>query len=344
MNTAWEVGMEARLFKNRMDIDMSYYNTFSKDQIITGFRMSYATGFVLNNMNVGSFKTSGVELRVGGDIVKNRNWVVNSSINFTKNWSNVESLPENVTEYYNAYTWNSGNIRNGIKVGYPITSLTGNDYLRNANGQVLIDPSSGLPLTSGVWSYLADREADFFFGFTTSVKYKGFSLSALLDGKVGAAVVNGTKRYMMQYGYSQESVELREAAPVVFTGVLRDGYENTDTPTLNTIGVKLGDLQYGYSGADPDWIEQNVNYMRLAELRFSYALNKNWLTKASRGVVSAASVFTTGSDLFVWTNYSGIDVVGNSNSAALGGTGGVGQDMMAIAAPRGVSFGINVTF
>jgi len=344
MNTAWEVGMEARLFKNRVDVDMSYYNTFSKDQIITGFRMSYATGFVLNNMNVGSFKTSGVELRVGGDIVKNRNWVVNTSINFTKNWSNVESLPENVTEYYNAYTWNSGNIRNGIKVGYPITSLTGNDYLRNNNGQVLVDPSTGLPLTSGVWSYLADREADFFVGFTASVKYKGFSLSALLDGKVGAAVVNGTKRYMMQYGYSDESVALREAAPVVFNGVLKDGYENTATPTTNTIGVKLGDLQYGYSGADPDWIEQNVNYLRLAEVRFSYSLDKKWLASTSKGLITAASIFTTGSDLFVWTNYSGIDVVGNSNSAALGGTGGVGQDMMAIAAPRGISFGINVTF
>ena len=46
----------------------------------------------------------------------------------------------------------------------------------------------------------------------------------------------------------------------------------------------------------------------------------------------------------IWTNYSGIDVVGNTNSAALGGTGGVGQDYMAIAAPRRISFGISVTF
>ncbi|MCX6237269.1 MAG: TonB-dependent receptor, partial [Bacteroidia bacterium] len=79
MNTAWETGIEARLFNNRMNIDFSYYNTLSKDQIITGFRMSYATGFVLNNMNVGSFKTSGVEFRVDGDIIKNRDWTVNAT-------------------------------------------------------------------------------------------------------------------------------------------------------------------------------------------------------------------------------------------------------------------------
>lgn len=137
---------------------------------------------------------------------------------------------------------------------------------------------------------------------------------------------------------------MREAAPVIFDGVLKDSYEETDTPTPNTIGVKLGDLQYGYSGADPDWIEQDINYLRLAEVRLSYSLNKQFLASSTNKLISAASVFVTGSDLFVWTNYSGIDVVGNSNSAALGGTGGVGQDMMAIAAPRGISFGLSVTF
>jgi hypothetical protein len=344
MNTAWEVGLEGRLFRNRLDFDIAYYNTLSEDQIITSFRMSYATGFVLNNMNVGSFKTSGVEMRIGGDIIKNRDLIWNVSVNWSKNWSNVESLPENVTEYYNPYTWVSGNIRNGIKVGFPITSITGNDFQKNANGQVLIDPSSGLPLTSGAWTVLGNREPDLKFGFMTTLKYKAFSISALLDGRLGATMVNGTKRLMMINGYSQESVAMRKAAPVVFDGVLNDGNQNTETPTINNIAVKLGDLQYGYAGADANWIETGVNYLRLGEVRLNYSVDRKWLSKATKGVISAASVFATGTDLFVWTNYSGIDVVGNSNSAALGGTGGVGFDMMAIAAPRGLSFGVNITF
>ncbi len=344
MNTAWEVGLEGRLLKNRLNVDMAYYSTSSKDQIITGFRMSYATGFVLNNMNVGSFKTSGVEMRIDGDIIKNRNWTFNAGINFTKNWSNVESLPKNVSEYYNAYTWVSGNIRNGITVGSPITSLTGLDYQRNTSGKVLIDPSTGLPLASGTWTYLADREPKLLIGFNASVKYKNISLTALLDGRIGATVVDGTKRYMQQYGYSTESVTQREAAPVVFDGVLKDTYENSATPTVNTIGVKLGDLQYGYAGQDPDWIEQNINYLKLADVRLNYSLKSEWLLRVTRKTVSAASIFASGSDLFVWTNYSGIDVVGNSNNAALGGTGGAGFDMMSIAAPRRISFGLSVTF
>jgi TonB-linked SusC/RagA family outer membrane protein len=344
MNTAWEVGIEGRLFRNRLDFDIAYYNTLSEDQIITSFRMSYATGFILNNMNVGSFKTSGVEMRIGGDIIKNRDLIWNVSVNWSKNWSNVVSLPENVTEYYNPYTWVSGNIRNGIKVGNPITSVTGRTFRRNAKGDVVIDPSSGLPLTGTTWEVMGDREPDLKFGFMTSVKYKSVSISALLDGRMGATIVNGTKRMMMENGYSQESVEMRKAGPVVFNGVLNDAYVETDNPTKNNIAVRLGDLQYGYSGGDEDWLETGVNYLRMAELRLNYAVNRKWLEKVSKGVISAASIFATGTDLFVWTNYSGIDVVGNSNSAALGGTGGVGFDMMAIAAPRGISFGVNITF
>ncbi len=344
MNTSWETGLEGRIFRNRLNFDFTYYKTKSEDQIVTGFRMSYATGFVLNNMNVGTFTTNGYEAAISGDLVKSKDLIVNLGVTYAKNMSNVEYLPENLTEYYNAYTWNSGNIRNGIKVGYPITSLTGNDYLRNTNGQVLVDPSTGLPLISGVWSYLADREPDFSYGTTATIRYKGLTLGLLMDGKVGTAVVNGTKRFMMQNGYSWESADLREASPVVFDGVLRDGYENTETPTTNMIGVKLGDLQYGYSGADPDWIETGVNYLRLAELKLSYTLDRKWLEKSTRGIVSSIQVYTIGTDLMFWTNYSGVDPVGNSNSAALGGTGGVGQDIYAIAAPRGITFGLNVTF
>ncbi len=345
MNTAWEVGLESRLFRNRLDLDMAYYHTKSVDQIITGFRMSYATGFVLNNMNVGSFKTEGVEMRIAGDIVKNRNWLWNLGLNLTKNWSEVLYLPENLSEYYNSLTWVSGNIRNGIKVGHPITSISGNDFQRNANGEVLIDPSTGLPLAnSSVWSVLGNREPKLLFGFNTSLKYKNLSLSALLDGRIGATVVNGTKRYMMQQGYSLESVTMRESGPVVFKGVLKDPYQDTDNPTVNSIAVKMGDLATGYSGIDANWIEKDIHYLRFAEVRLSYSLDKKWLAERSKGIVSAFSIFASGSDLYVMTNYSGIDVVGNSNSSALGGTGGVGFDMFAIAPPRGMSFGVNVTF
>lgn len=345
MNTSWEVGLEGRFLNNRLNLDFAYYSTESENQIVNGFRASYVPGFVLYNLNVGTFETSGIELRVTGDVIKSSEWTWNIGLNLSKNWSEVTYLPPSVTEYYNAYTWVSGNIRNGIATGHPITSLTGNDYQRNDKGQVLIDPSSGLPLVdSEVWSILGDREPKLRFGITTDVMWKGFTLSALLDGRIGATVVNGTKRSMLGNGSSWESVHQRETLNgVIFNGVLKDGNQNTANPTPNNISVNYSVLN-GYSGGDADWVEKDINYVRVQEIRLNYRLPRKWLEKHTGKLISDASVFVAGNDLWTWTNYSGIDVVGNSNSAALGGVGGVGFDMLSIAAPRAIMFGLSVTF
>jgi TonB-linked SusC/RagA family outer membrane protein len=342
MNTSKELGFEGRLLKNRVNVDFTYFWTNCEDQIVNGFRLSYGTGFVLNNMNVGAFRTWGYELHLDGDVVKTSTGLVwNVGVNASHTDSMVDYLPKNVSEYYNAYTWNSGNIRNGIQVGYPITTYTGNAYLRNTAGQILISPTTGLPLTSSAWTVIGDREPKLRFGVTTNLSYKNFRVSAMFSGRYKATVVNGTKRLMMQYGTSNESVALRESAPVVFNGVLQDGNENTATPTVNTITVNYGAYSTIFSGGDEDWLEKNVNYLRLQELRFSYDIPKKLL---ARTPLAQASVFFTGNDLAVWTNYSGIDAVGNTVSAAAGGTGGEGMDVWSLPSPRGYSVGLSITF
>ncbi len=343
MTTAREVGFDARLFRNRVNTSFTLFSTYNEDQIVKGFRLSYATGFVLNNMNVGSFKTRGWEASIDGDIIKNPGGLTwNVGVNASRGTSEVVYLPENVTEYYNAYTWNSGNIRNGIMVGYPITTLTGRAFLRNEAGQVLIAPNTGLPIVDPLWSVIGDREPKLRFGAMTSLNYKGLRLSALFAGRYKATVVNGTKRSMFTTGNSWESVEYRERGPVVFNGVLRDGNENSKTPTVNTIGVDAGLAASSiYGGGDENWLEKNVNYLRLQELRFSYAIPRNILNRSR--IISDMNLFLVGNDLLTWTNYSGIDAVGNTVSAAAGGTGGEGYDVWSIPNPRGITFGISLT-
>ena len=343
MTTSYEVGFEGRYANDRINTDFTYFWTRCEDQIVKGFRLSYATGFVLNNMNVGTFETQGWEAHIDADIIRMKSGLTwNVGVNASHTTSEVVYLPENVTEYYNAYTWNSGNIRNGIMVGHPVTTLTGLAYSRNEAGQKLINPTTGLPVIDSNWSVIGDREPKLRFGFTTRVNYKGFSLSALFAGRYKATVVNGTKRLMMQRGTSWESVDLREQGPVVFNGVLEDGNENTDNPTNNNIAVTYN--VYGssiYSGYDEDWLEKDVNYLRLQELRFSYRVPAKFLKKT---LLSRAVIFVAGNDLVTWTNYSGIDAVGNTVSAAAGGTGGEGYDVWSIPNPRGYSVGINITF
>lgn len=343
MTTAHEGGVDLRLFNNRLNASFTYFQTENADQIVKGFRLSYATGFVLNNMNVGTFKTWGWEGHVDGDIIKRPNGLTwNLGFNASKGKSKVLYLPENVTEYYNAYTWNSGNVRNGIMVGHPITTLTGLAYERNDNGEILIAPATGLPITKSQWSVVGDREPKLRFGVTTSFSYKDFRVSGLFAGRLGATVINGTKRSMMSNGLSWESVDLRETGPYIFNGVLRDGNENSGNPTKNSISVDY--RTYGasiFAGGDEDWLEKDVNYLRMQELRFSYRVPKKILSKSK--IVSALDLYFVGNDIFTWTNYSGIDAVGNTVSAAAGGTGGEGYDVWSIPNPRGISIGLNLT-
>ncbi len=347
MNTSYEVGVEGRFVDDRINLDFTYYWQFCDDQIVNGFRMSYATGFVLNNLNVGSFKTWGWEGHIDADIIRADNgfrW--NLGVNLSQNKSLVVDLPENLKEYYNAYTWNSGGLRNGIKEGYPITTITGLAYQRNKNGDILISPTSGTPLTESDWSVLGDRNPKLNFGATTYLTFKGFRLSAMVSGMFGASVVNGTMRTMMQKGQSWESVRLRENRHHVFEGVLKDGAENSDNPTKNTIAVDM--LNYAgtqiFTGGDEDWFEKNVNYLKLAEVRLNYTVPTTWLKKVTKGFISKASVFVAANDLCTLTNYSGVDPVGNTMSAAGGGTGGQGYDVWGIPAPRTYSFGVNLSF
>ncbi len=343
ITTSKEVGFEGRFLDDRINVDFTYFWTHCDDQIVKGFRLSYGTGFVLNNMNVGTFETWGWEGMINGDILRLGNglrWNVGVTASHTD--SEVVYLPANVTEYYNAYTWNSGNIRNGIMLGYPVTTITGRAWLRNDAGDILISPTTGTPVLNANWTVIGNREPKLRYGITSALSYKGLRLSAMFSGRYKATVVNGTKRLMMQEGLSWESVTMRESSSYVFEGVLQDGNENSDNPTPNNIAVDMNLFNTTYTGGDEDWVEEDVNYLRLQELRLSYNLPAKWMNKTT--ILSQASVFITGNDLAVWTNYSGIDAVGNTVSAAAGGTGGEGIDVYSLPNPRGISLGINVTF
>ena len=344
MNMETEIGFEARMFNDRVNMDFSYFWRKCKNQYVTDFRLSYATGFVLNNMNVGTFKTWGWEFHIDADIIRNSSglrW--NVGLNLDHNDSKVTYLPENVTEYYNAYTWILNGIRNGVKKGYPIYAMTGYDYEKNKAGQILINPTTGLPNTDATWVYVGDRNPKLKYGITTSLSYKNFRLSMLFSGRFGAAIVNGTKYQMMVNGTSKESVALRQQGRYIFDGVLKNGNQDSN-PTPNNIVVDFSNMPSYFTGADIQWFEKHVNYIRMQECRLQYTVPRNWLKNATHNLLSAASVWVSANDLFTITNYSGIDAVGNANSAALGGTGGFGIDWWGIPTPRSVSVGINLTF
>ena len=343
MTTSYEYGMELKFFKNRLGIDATYYNKKSVDQIVQNLRLSYATGFVLMTFNAGEIKNEGVEIQFNATPVETKDFSWEILANYTKNWSELVRLPGDVEEFYNSDTWLYGNVRVGSRVGGSLTTFTGYDFERNDQGSVLINPSNGLPiLNTKEWMVVGDRNPDFTMGVTNRFTYKNFSLNFLLDIRVGGDVYNATEHYLTTRGLSKRTLD-REI-PRIVSGVLKDGYQNSGTATENNVPIDLYRNSTYWSSIYPhqSFIEKDINWVRLRDVTLSYNLPGSFMDRAK--YLRSASLFVTGTDLFILTNYSGLDPVANGNSAAVGGAGGAGLDYGNFPLPMGLNLGIRVGF
>lgn len=339
----YEVGAEFKLFNNKLNFDITYYNTLNEKQIAENFRASYGTGFVLNTLNVGSTRNTGIEFSLDATPIQNKNFSWNTRINFNRMRNKVLSLPPNVPEFYISDTWLFGNARGGLVTGGPSTSITGFGYARNTAGAILIDPTNGLPQIEQVFKVRGDRNPDFTVGFNNSFRYKNFNLSFLWDLKVGGDIFNATEMYLTGRGKSVRADD-RKTARVV-EGVLNDGLQNTANPTKNTIVIRPYDLQAYYGSTrmpEEEFIEKDVNWLRLRDITLSYTLPPHAIRRL--GYVKSLSFFATGNDLILITNYTGADPAINGNTAGSRGVGGFGFDFGNIATPISLNFGLRANF
>lgn len=344
----YEIGMEAKLLNNRITLEASYYNTLVKDQIVEGYRTSYATGFIINTANIASTRNQGIEATLGINPVRSRDWNWNILFNFTKMYSKVLTLPASLTEYYLGDTQifgsagvNNTAIRGAVHIGGSTTTLSGWHYMRNTAGQILIDPSSGLPKVLTAWTTIGDRNPTFTLGTTNSISYKNWNLSFLWDLKVGGAVYNGTDAYLTQIGRSKRTADRK--TPRVINGVLQDGRENSASPTKNNIVVVPYYQQNYYKNMpDEEFIQKNVNWFRLRDLTLNYTFNPVFVHQLK--YVKTLSVFVTANDLLLFTNYTGADPAANGTTAANQGVGSYGIDYGNLPSPVSINIGLRTSF
>jgi hypothetical protein len=204
----------------------------------------------------------------------------------------------------------------------------------------LISPVSGLPIRTTTFvdgGY--DRQPDFSIGLTNNFAYKNLSLSFLLDMRKGGDVLNATEHFLTTFGLSNRTLD-REQSRVI-PGVLQDGRENSANPTQNNIVVNPYYQSGYYTGISEElFIEKDINWIRLKDVTMSYRIPAKLLNK--QNFVKSANIFVTGTDLFLITNYSGLDPVVNGNTAAVGGSGASGIDFGNFPMPRGLNFGVKI--
>jgi TonB-linked SusC/RagA family outer membrane protein len=341
---SYEFGTELSFLKDRLGLDVTWYRKQTKDQIVNDIRGSYATGFILFNLNGAVTRNEGWEVTMRGTPVQRGNLAWDILANFERARGKVLELPNALPESYVSDTWLYGNIRNGTNPGQSTRALTGLFYLRNNKCELLIDPTTGLPLRSTLFisggcgeqpGY--DRQPDWTMGVTNTVSYKRATLSMLVDFRRGGDVFNATEHFLTTRGLSMRTLDREQ--PRVIKGVLRDGKENTDNPTRNTIVVVPAVQTQFYTGMSEElFIERDINWIRLRDVTLRYVLPGRWL--GGRDL----NAFVTGTDLFLITNYSGLDPIVNGNSAAVGGSGGAGIDYGNFPMPRRLSLGFSVRY
>ena len=338
--STFELGTELEFFDKRISLDATYYNTKNTGQIVANTRLSYGTGFILATLNVADVQNQGVEIMLNTQPIKNTKMVWNLGFNFAKTTNVVRNIPSSIPEYYNSDTWVSG-FRNGLVVNGPTTAITGQDYLRNSKGQILIDPGTGFPQVNSLYQLLGNRNPDFTLGVNNKFTLGDFSFSFLLDIRKGGDILNGTDYSRTIQG--QTSRTLDREKPIIVPGILNDGLQDSDKPTANTIQIYPQFQSYYQDGRfyAVNFVERDVNWMRLREVSLRYNLKKI----AKRIGLENMGVFVTGTDLFILTNYSGADPTAtNTNNASTGGIGGFGIDWFNSSTPRGFAAGITLDF
>ncbi|RYY48496.1 MAG: SusC/RagA family TonB-linked outer membrane protein [Chitinophagaceae bacterium] len=338
----FEAGGEFKFLKSRIGIDVAYFKNSVKDLIIPN-RISYATGGILRWVNGGELAAKGWEIQLTANPIKSKtvNW--NVTVNFDKARTTIEKLPGDLPFYYDSDTWVFGSVRSQVGVGQSLANLSGFTFEKNDRGDLLISPTTGLPIQS-ITDYvpIGDRQPDFKVGLINSLIVGDFSLSFNLDFRKGGDVFNANEMMMTINGTSTRTLDREQ--PRVITGVLKDGFENTDHPSVNTIALTPYFRNNYYNGvfAESDFIE-NVNWMRLRDITLGFQLPGKLLKRQK--VFTAASIYVTATDVFMVTNYSGMDPnVNVLNSSNAKGYGGAGIDYGAIPTPRAINFGVKLSF
>ena len=348
MTNSIELGFELKFLKNRLGLDFTYYNQHSKDQILR-MNTSYASGYRYQLINAGDIENRGIEVVLNTRPIEMKDFSWDLNVNFAKNSNKVKELANGVDEFELASARWLG-VKVVAKVGENYGCIMGKDFLRNKNGDIIIDGKTGLPKMTHDLKVLGNATWDWTGGMTTNVRYKNLSLGAIFDVKVGADLYSMSARSAYSTGKHKETLEGRDAwyeseEKRLAAGVTAKDWNPTGgyvakgvieqpdgTFKPNDIFVSPQEYwTYVTTQTARPFIYDNT-YVKLREFTLSYAFPRRMLGK----VVNALSVSFVARNLFnLYKNVPNIDPDSNYNNST-----GMGLEFGSLPSRR--SFGLNV--
>lgn len=273
-----EFGIETRLFKNRVSLSATYYESSTINQIIAA-QTSSTSGFSSQFFNAGEIRSKGMEVVFSGKIIDNSfKWAVD--LNWAKNESLVVSLIDGV-DRLSLRTWNNVNVF--AEVGKPLGELRGNIQAR--------DPETGIPLVKPngkvEWmpnGVLGNAQPDWIGGLKNSFSYKGFALNILLDAKIGGEMYSATMLKTVNQGAHGDTYAYRDE--FLFSSVIM-GETNDERSGRGLFGNAYADIDRvkgrQYPGAAISTTDANGNLVALRDANGNIVYSNAWISPQEYG-------------------------------------------------------------
>lgn len=276
-----EFGLQFTGLDRRLNVDISYYKRNTFDQLL-GIDISSATGYSRKYVNAGDIQNKGIELVVGGDIIRNDDIKFNTTVNFTRNISEVLELLEGTNNY--VFQSFQGGVSANATVGQPFGVFRGTGFQYLGGEKVIAVDDEGN--STGYYAAAADQligdpNPDFVMGINNSISYKGISLGFLVDIQKGGDVYSLDMHYGQGTGVTANTVgnndkgnpirsPVSEGGGILNPGVTPDGVANTTYASATSYS---GAFYWGNASRNPGALTvYDASYVKLRELSLSYRL------------------------------------------------------------------------
>lgn len=325
--TSLEFGTQLAFFNNKASLDVTYYKSNSKDQIIP-VPISDATGFSSYITNAGEIENRGWEIILGGTPIDKGDFKWDVSANLTTNKNEVKSIREGIDQILvgTQSGYAGATVSMILKEGEPYGNIYGASYVRPgaAEGATIVDRdlpqligSNGFPVRTGTLMILGNAVPKFFGGLKNQFTYKGFEFSFLIDFRTGLEQYSQFANFLSAFGKQEDSERRNET--MIFPGVLADGSQNTKPVWLGQ-GVGPDGVDYGagywrnnYRGVSENFVT-DASYIKLRNVTLAYSLQPEVLeTTPFRTVRFSVSA----NNILLGTPWDGFDP--ESFSAGAGG-------------------------
>jgi TonB-linked SusC/RagA family outer membrane protein len=265
-----EIGLEFRLLKGRIAVDLAAYRKTTRDQIVP-VQISDASGFVNTRINSGESRNTGFEALVTLVPVRNKdfNWefTANTSYNITKVLSIITSTPgERITIGTHVFNGETRHV-----VGEEMGQIAGFAYARNEKGQMIFQ-ANGLPQRTADLVLFGSALPKWTGGFLNTFTYKGVRLSVFIDYKLGNKMLSGTNFNAVRHGLHKMTLVGREGG-VKGEGVNAAGDPNEAVAPVQTYWEHLRSQQI----VEP--VIYDGGYWKLRQISLGYDFTKYIPTK-----------------------------------------------------------------